>query len=78
MTERYVPVEGWPNHFRDLSTGAVINRNRAQVLAAKESKKKRLEEMREKEQRFKNLESEVSEMKDLLLKIHQRLDDAHR
>ena len=78
MSKQYVPVEGWPNHYRDLSTGAVINKNRAEVLAAREQKKLRKQQAQEREQRFETLEAEVSEIKDLLIKIHQRLDDAHR
>lgn len=54
---------------KDMKTGAVINTNRTAYLEAIE----RANKAREEKERITNLEKEVSDMKELLIKILEKV-----
>ena len=63
-------VEGHGNLVRDTSTGAILNINKEEILAAR----KRKLERRQKEKEFEDLKNEVSDIKNMLTKIIEKLD----
>jgi len=60
--------------FKDQSTGAIVNRD-LQALNAYKLKKKQNREFIEMQKRQESLESEVSEIKDMLKTILGKLDN---
>ena len=64
-----VKVEGQSGLVRDTRSGAILNINTNEVEQARE--RKRLRKQKEKE--FEDLKNEVSEIKDLLHKLIERL-----
>ena len=66
----YKDVEGHSNLVRDTSTGAILNINKDEIIAAR----KRKLERRKKEQEFEDLKNEVSDIKNMLTKIIEKLD----
>ena len=68
MSDDFLKVDNEPGFVRDPDTGAVVNINSNEVHAARERKKQR----KLKEQEFEDLKSEVSEIKELLLKLVEK------
>ena len=66
----FLKVKGHTDLFRDENSGAIININKQEVSAAR----KRKLERREKEKEFENLKNEVSDIKNMLTKIIEKLD----
>ena len=66
----YKDVEGHSNLVRDTSTGAILNINKEEISAAR----KRKLERRQKEKEFEDLKNEVSDIKNMLTKIIEKLD----
>ena len=66
----YKNVEGHSNLVRDTSTGAILNINKDEISAAR----KRKLERRQKEQEIVDLKNEVSEIKNMLNKLIEKLD----
>lgn len=66
----YLKVEGNSNLVRDTSTGAILNINKDEISAAR----KRKLERRQKEQEIVDLKNEVSEIKNMLNKLIEKLD----
>ena len=66
----YKDVEGHSNLVRDTSTGAILNINKDEISAAR----KRKLEGRQKEQEIVDLKNEVSEIKNMLNKLIEKLD----
>jgi len=71
--KRYVPIEGWPDLIRDNENNAIINTNSATIQAAKMRKFQRKKNKQELEERLNSLESDVSEIKDLLKSIADKI-----
>ena len=69
-------VDGHTGIGRDTRTGAIININKKEVETARERKKKRLEAKEEHSKliaQVDSLENEVSDIKDMLTKILEKL-----
>ena len=66
----YKKVEGNSDLVRDTSTGAILNINKDEISAAR----KRKLERRQKEKEFEDLKNEVSDIKNMLTKIIEKLD----
>lgn len=63
-----IKIDGHPGLARDKKTNAILNINRNEIQAARERKKLR----KQKEQEFEDLKNEVSEIKELLLKLVEK------
>ena len=61
-------VDGAPGLVKDTLTGVVLNINKTETEAARERKKLR----KQKDQEFEDLKNEVSEIKELLLKLVEK------
>lgn len=66
--EDYTKVDGEPGLVRDNQTGVVLNINTNEINAARQRKLRN----KQKEQEFENLKNEVSEIKELLLKLVEK------
>jgi len=66
----YTKVELEKDFVRDTSTNAVLNINKDEINAAR----KRKLERRQKEKEFEDLKNEVSDIKNMLTKIIEKLD----
>ena len=66
-------VRGHDGFAKDDRTGAVININKDEIIAAKKRKLLR----REKEQDFEDLKNEVGDIKNMLNKIIEKLDGSN-
>ena len=68
-------VEGHPNLYRDLHSGAIINENQLnydlymQQYQSRQIKSQRIDNI---ENDLNNLKSEIGEIKSLLLKLNER------
>ncbi len=60
-----IPVEGHSNLFRDPSSGAIINKDRTNAAIAKAARQKHKKD----QARLDNIETELSDIKDLLTKL---------
>tara|TARA_A200000159_G_scaffold21439_1_gene18284 strand:- start:1076 stop:1279 length:204 start_codon:yes stop_codon:yes gene_type:complete len=65
----YVKVEGSSSLARDPHSGAIININKDEIAKARLAKKQRENKNRE----FEELKNEVSELKELLNKLVEKL-----
>jgi|SaaInl3SG_22_DNA_1037383.scaffolds.fasta_scaffold156306_2 hypothetical protein len=63
-----INVEGHPGLVRDTNSGAILNINSNEIQSARERKQLR----KQKDQEFENLKNEVSEIKELLLKLVEK------
>ena len=63
-----IKIDGHPGLARDKKTGAILNINRNEIQIARERKALR----KQKEQEFEDLKNEVSEIKELLLKLVEK------
>ena len=69
---RYQKVEGHTSLVRDTRTGAIINTNRSEIARArkrKEAKKQEAERLDTLSKEVSSLQSEISEIKDLLVRL---------
>ena len=69
----YKNVEGHSDLVRDTSTGAILNINKNEISAARRRKLER----KQKEKDFENLKNEVSDIKNMLNKIVEKLDGSN-
>jgi hypothetical protein len=58
-------VDGHPNLYRDLTSGAIVNDNKTEYETYMELYKKKQKQ----NERIDKLESEISEIKNLLIKL---------
>ena len=76
QTKKMIPVEGHPDLARDPETGAIININSTKIKQALEQKKlkqkKRLEQ-EELKAKVEGLESDISDMKNMLSQLIEKL-----
>lgn len=73
---KYLKVDGHQDLVRDVSTGALLNINKVEIERAKELKKQKLLEKENQQSinnRIESLESDVSEIKSLLLNLIEKL-----
>lgn len=76
MRNEYIKIEDEVGYVKDTRTGAILNINRNEVEAARERKKLRKiqeQELEEMKETVHNLKNEMSEVKQLLNKIAERL-----
>ena len=66
----FIKVDGHSGLVRDTSTNAILNINKDEITAAR----KRKLERRQKEKEFEDLKNEVSDIKNMLTKIIEKLD----
>ncbi len=66
----YKNVKGHSGLIRDTNTGAILNINKDEIIAAR----KRKLERRQKEKEFEDLKNEVGDIKNMLTKIIEKLD----
>jgi hypothetical protein len=69
MKSNLVMVENNSGLARDVRTGGIININKEEIQTARERKKRR----KQKENEFEQLKTDVSEMKQLLNTIIEKL-----
>ena len=69
MTDRYVPVKGFPNLVRDMDTGVLHNTDLNGIEQARESKRLR----KLKKQQQEDLESRVATLENELSLIKEHL-----
>jgi len=69
MKKNYIMVEGNSSLARDPNTGAIVNINKDDIAKAREAKNKR----KNKDREFEELKNEVSEIKELLNKLVEKL-----
>ena len=65
----YLEVEGHPGLVRDKRTGAILNTNEQEVEAARARKKA----WKEKQKEFDELKNDVSELKDRMKQILEKI-----
>ena len=65
----YLEVEGHPGLVRDKRTGAILNTNEQEVEAARARKKA----WKEKQKEFDELKNNVSELKDMMKQILEKI-----
>ncbi len=63
-----IKVDGEAGFVRDMNTGAILNINKSEIAAARERKRQR----KLKEQELQDLKNEVSEIKELLVKLIEK------
>ena len=63
-----IKIEGHSGLVRDTNSGAILNINSSEIQSARERKKLR----KQKDHEFENLKNEVSEIKELLLKLVEK------
>ena len=66
----YVNIDGHSGYVRDIGSGAVLNTIKAEIEAAR----KRKLERKSKEKEIDDLKNEVSDIKQMLTKIIEKLD----
>ncbi len=66
----FTKVDGHVGLVRDTRTNAILNINKDEISAAR----KRKLERRKKEKEFENLKNEVSDIKNMLTKIIEKID----
>lgn len=69
MMEKYLPVEGRPGLYRDTATNAIINMNKNASASNRLAREKAIQ--RDKD--IESLKSEVSDIKQMLNQILERL-----
>ena len=73
---RYVPVEGFSGLVRDTQSNAVLNLNSEEIELARERKrlaKLKREQQQDLQTRVDTLESDISEIKNLLAQILNKI-----
>ena len=69
MEKDYIKVEGYPDLVRDPSNGAIINTDKTAYQNYIDSKNRKIREL----ERIETLEKDMSEIKDLMHKILDKL-----
>ena len=67
---KLVRIEGSKDLVKDEETGAVLNSNETEIEAAKIRKEQRVE----KENEFETLKNDVSELKDMMKQILEKMN----
>ena len=70
----FVKVDGHEGYIKNTKTGVVLNVNKAEIEAAR--KRKALKKQQEED--INNLKNEVSDIKNMLNKIIEKLDGSNR
>ena len=70
---RLIKVQGHRNYVRDKNSGAILNINKAEI----EEARKRKAERKEKDKEIESLKNEVSDIKNMLNKIIEKLDGSN-
>lgn len=75
-SDQMIPVEGHEDLVRDPNTGAILNINRDKIQQARE--RKRIQRLKNKEQqelraKVDGLESDISDMKNMLSQLIEKL-----
>jgi len=65
----YAKVKGHPNLVKDLNSGVILNINKTEIESARLKKQK----AKQQEEDLSNLKNEVSEIKNLLNKLIEKL-----
>jgi len=65
---KHIKIEGETSFVRDVNTGAILNINKNEINAARERKRQR----KIKEQELQDLKNDVSEIKELLVKLIEK------
>jgi len=65
----YAKVKGHPNLIKDLNSGVILNINKTEIEAARLKKQR----AKQQEEDLSNLKNEVSEIKNLLNKLIEKL-----
>ena len=76
MDDKMIKVEGFNDLVRDPTTGAILNINKSEIETAREQKRlRRQKELEEAELResVSKLEDEMSEIKNLLSRLVEKL-----
>ena len=76
MKNQYVKIQDEIGYVKDTNSGAILNINRNEVQAARERKKLRKQqeqEIKDMKETVHHLKNEMSEVKELLNKIAERL-----
>lgn len=68
----YQKVDGHPDLIKNRQTGVVLNTNKNEIEAARARKKA----WKQKQQEVDELKSDVSELKDMMKQILEKLDGA--
>jgi len=69
MEKDYIKVEGYPDLVRDPSNGAIINNDKNAYQSYIDSRNRKLREI----ERIENLEKDMSDIRDLMHKILEKL-----
>lgn len=72
LKERYVPVDAHPSLGRDRESGAIVDLDHdayQKYLRAKEMRQQQVEKIDRLESRINTFESDISDIKQLLLKV---------
>lgn len=75
QNENYIPVVDNPNLMRDRTTGAIIDVDRAayeKYLASKQERIQQRAKISQLEERLNNMESNITDIKDLLTRLLER------
>ena len=70
MMNKHIKVEGHNDLVRDRNSGAILNINRTAMTAARERKKL----FNDRQQEIENIKKDVSDIKDILMKL---VEDKH-
>ena len=76
MKKQYMKIHDEIGYVKDTNSGAILNINRNEVQAARERKKLRKQqeqEIKDMKETVHHLKNEMSEVKELLNKIAERL-----
>lgn len=75
MNNKLIPVEGKPNLYRDLSSGAIVNSDRSSYkehlkhIQSLEQDKVRLDTL---ENKVNKMSEDISDIKNLLISLHNK------
>ena len=70
----YLKIEGHEGYVKDPNTGVVLNVNQEEINGAKKRRALR----KQQEEDINNLKNEVSDIKNMLNKIIEKLDGSNR
>lgn len=71
----YIPVEGYPHHYRDKRNGAIINMNMDEFERARIKEKLRLEKIEEEKAlktQVSKLENDMTDIKNMLMTLMEK------
>jgi hypothetical protein len=74
--DKLIPVEGHSDLARDPNTGAIVNINSKKIADSRERKRikrKNLQEQQELKAKVEGLESDISDMKNMLSQLIEKL-----